>query len=153
MDRSELREVGHDLYRNAMRIAEQVSDQVVSRGRNALDRGSSALQRIRESGPPPVDEVRAIVKFGVGAVALVGVGYLIRRVALDRLAQRERRRSQDRSRGRRSRGRVEPTYELLARLDSPDAIQRHNDEVLRQHEIARPARERVQDASLGSSAG
>jgi hypothetical protein len=130
MERSELSKLGHDLYQNAARFADQVSDQVMSGGRSAVDRGYYAYQRLRANDAARLSDVRTLVQLGVGAAALIGVGYLVRRIARDRLAQRNRRRAI----GRPGAQHGEPTYELLARLDSREAIQRHNEAVRREHE-------------------
>jgi len=137
--------LGDDLRRNAMRFA----DQVVDRGRDAADRGRSAYNRLTSSRRDPLDEVRAVAAFAVGAAALVGVGFLITRLVKARKAQRRSSGSATRHDGRghdRRAGasdvRDEPVHQLLARMDTPEAIRRHNEQVRQMHESNTPSRER-----------
>lgn len=138
--------IANDLRRNALRFADEVSD----RGRDVADRGRTAFNRITSNRPDPLDELRTVASFAVGAAALFGVGYLITRVVASRREQ-SRDRARIDQRGHRSSGsgstynkKEEPLHELLARLDSPEAIERHNDLVRQMHENARPSsRERA----------
>jgi hypothetical protein len=140
--------LGNDIRRNALRFADHVAD----RGRDAAEMGRSAYHRLTSNRRDPIDELRSVAAFAVGTAALVGVGYLITRLVRSRRALRDdsaRRGGRGYDRGGRSVGagapakRDEPTHELLARLDSPEAIQRHNELVRQMHENARPSRERA----------
>lgn len=128
--------LGNEIRRNAISFADQVAD----RGRDVADRGRSAYNRaynrITSNRSDPMDEIRAVATFAVGAAALIGVGYLITRVVRSRRAKSTLR-PQRRPSGNREVGkREEPTHELLSRLDSPEAIQRHNELVRQMHENA-----------------
>jgi hypothetical protein len=147
----EPRKLGNELRSSAYRFADEVAD----RGRDVADRGRAAYYRMTSSRPDRVDELRTVAAFTVGALALIGVGYLVRRVVRSRVRSSDRAHSSsngsDRS-GRSSRRsaperREEPTHELLARLDSPEAIERHNELVRQMHENARPSSERAAERS------
>jgi hypothetical protein len=140
--------LGNDIRRNALRFADHVAD----RGRDAAEMGRSAYHRLTSNRRDPMDELRSVAAFAVGAAALVGVGYLVTRLVRSRREQRDgstRRGGRVSDRNRSSIGagapgmREEPTHELLARLDSPEAIQRHNELVRQMHENARPSRDRA----------
>jgi hypothetical protein len=146
----EPRKLGNDLRSSAFRFADEVAD----RGRDVADRGRAAYYRLTSNRPDPIEEVRAIAAFTVGAVALIGVGYLVTRLVRRRLSSSNRAHSRNGSNrhGRSGRGsslerREEPTHELLARLDSPEAIERHNEQVRQTHENARSSSERVTEHS------
>lgn len=138
----EPRRLGNDLRRSTLRFADQVAD----RGHELADKGRAAFHRVTSSRPDPLDEVRAIAAFTVGAVTLIGVGYWISRIVRSRHAKANHRNRQPRhagDRGDRNSGgeapgkREEATHELLARLDSPEAIQRHNELMRQLHENAK----------------
>ena len=135
--------LGNDLRRSALRLVEEVAD----RGRDVADRGRNAFYRVTSRRPDPIDELRVVATFAVGAAAVIGAAYLISRVIRSRREANGRAGRSDRGYGRDRRsgraddagGREEPTRELLARLDSPEAIEEHNERVRQKYEEERPS--------------
>lgn len=126
-----------DIQDSAMRFA----DEFMERGRTVAVRGRKAFNQLRSNRSDPLDEIKLVASFAVGAVTLIGVGYLVSRIVKSRRASasggtRQTRHSNpraDRALDSSSSRRDESTHELLARLDTPEAIQRHNDLVRQMH--------------------
>ena len=140
-----LRHSAYRIRRNALSFADEVADRGRDVADRVADRGRRAYNRLTSNRPDPLDELRAVAAFAVGAAALIGVGYLITRVVRRRRAQSTLS-PQRRPMGASEGGRLEePTHPLLSRLDTPEAIERHNERVRQMHENAGPPRERESD--------
>jgi len=125
----------------------------MERGRDVAVRGRKAFDRFRSNRSDPLDEIRAVASVAVGVVTLIGVGYLISRIIKSRRTSASngtRQSAQNKDRAERalesSSGRgEESTHDLLTRLDTPEAIQRHNELVRQMHANADASAPRAAD--------